>query len=76
MEQELTFEQAFQQLEQVVQQLENGGLSLDQSILLFEQGMRLAGFCEAKLNEADQRVSQLVGNGVNNVIMTPFAVEE
>ncbi len=58
-EAEMTFEQAFGQLEEVVQQLESGELSLEQSLALFEQGMRLAKLCEGKLDAAEQKVSQL-----------------
>ena len=60
-EAELTFEQAFAQLEEAVRQLESGELSLEQSLALFEKGMRLAKVCEAKLDQAEQKVSQLVG---------------
>ncbi|MGB9880465.1 MAG: exodeoxyribonuclease VII small subunit, partial [Anaerolineae bacterium] len=43
---DLTFEQAFQQLEEVVGQLEKGELTLEQSLALFEKGMRLVKLCE------------------------------
>ena len=73
---DLTFEQAFQRLEQVVQQLEREELPLEQSVALFEQGMALAHFCEKKLDEAEQKVQQLVQVGSGAPTMIPFHAEE
>ena len=70
--QEVQFEQAFLQLEQVVQQLERGDLSLQQSLALFEQGMALAKLCERRLDEAEQVVSQLTKRGNGAPVQTPF----
>ncbi len=68
MSEEQSFEQAFAQLEEIVQRLEDGGLDLEASLALFEQGMKLARWCEAKLDAAQLRVDQLVGDEVK-----PFA---
>ena len=73
---DLTFEQAFTQLEQVVQQLESEELPLEHSVALFERGMALAQFCEKKLDEAEQTVQQLVQVGNGGPTMIPFHVEE
>ena len=73
---ELTFEQAFQQLESVLQQLESGALPLEESLLLFERGTHLAKLCERKLDEAEQKVSQLVGTTDEAPTLAPFGVEE
>jgi exodeoxyribonuclease VII small subunit len=75
-EAELTFEQAFGQLEEVVRQLESGELSLEQSLALFEKGMRLAKLCEGKLDQAQQRVSQLAGASGEGPLLEPFEAEE
>ena len=56
----LSFEEAFAELEEVVQQLEEGDLTLDQSMALFERGMTLATQCNAQLDAAELRVQQLV----------------
>lgn len=74
-EAELTFEQAFGQLEEVVQQLESGELSLEQSLALFEKGIRLARLCESKLDGAEQKVSQLVGISGEDPVLEPFRAE-
>ena len=41
-------------------QLENGGLSLEESMAQFEEGMRLNKLCQAKLKEAEQKIERLV----------------
>jgi exodeoxyribonuclease VII small subunit len=55
----LSFEEAFTELEEVVQQLEAGDLTLDQAMALFERGMALAVHCNARLDTAELRVQQL-----------------
>jgi len=73
---DLTFEAAFQQLEAVVTQLEGGELPLEQSLALFEKGMLLARLCEKKLDEAEQKVSKLVGAGPEGPELAPFQPEQ
>jgi exodeoxyribonuclease VII small subunit len=55
----LSFEEAFTELEEVVQQLEAGDLTLDQALALFERGMALATHCNTQLDTAELRVQQL-----------------
>ena len=55
---DLTYEQAFAQLEQILQTLEGGELPLEQALALYEQGVTLTAFCTRKLDEAELRVSQ------------------
>ncbi len=57
---ELTFEQALARLEQIVEQLESGGADLEESIKIYEEGMKLKTRCEAKLEEARLRVEKIV----------------
>jgi exodeoxyribonuclease VII small subunit len=71
----LTFEQACQELDQVVQKLEAGDLSLEQSLVLFERGMTLAKLCETKLDEAELKVSQLSSVSSDGAVLTPFRGE-
>ncbi len=53
---EMTFEQAMAELENVVGQLERGDVALDASISLYERGAALKKHCEAKLREAEEKV--------------------
>jgi len=57
---EKKFEEALEALEQVVERLESGELSLEESLAAFEQGVRLVQFCNQKLNEAEKKVELLV----------------
>lgn len=68
----LSFEEAFKELEDTVHRLEGGGLTLDESIALFERGTRLAKHCGQKLDEAELKVSQLVPSDEGGYVMTPF----
>ena len=55
-----SFEQALQQLEQIVQKLEKGELPLEDSLKLYEDGIRLSRLCHAKLEEAEGRIEVLL----------------
>jgi exodeoxyribonuclease VII small subunit len=56
------FETALKRLEEIIKKLENGELSLDSALQLFEEGIKLSRFCHTKLEEADRRVEILVKN--------------
>ena len=55
-----TFEQALQQLEQIVQRLEKGELPLEESLKLYEEGIRLSRLCHGKLEEAEGKIEMLL----------------
>ena len=55
-ESELTYEQARDELVQVVQRLESGGVPLDESLALWERGEHLAAICQQRLNGAKAKV--------------------
>ncbi len=57
--QDLTFEQAFGELETTVQRLEAGDLTLEEAIALYERGMRLAQHCNDTLDAAELQVQEL-----------------
>ncbi len=66
----LTFEQALQDLEDLVVKLEKGKLPLDQSLELFEHGQQLAQHCNTLLDEAELRVKQIAtGSGDDSLLM-------
>ncbi len=54
-----TFEASYKRLEEVVTLLDAGKLPLDEMLALYEEGIRLAKFCEKQLEEAELKVSQL-----------------
>ena len=55
-----TFELALKNLEEIVLKMEEGELSLDQSLQKFEEGIELVKFCEKNLQEADGRIEKLM----------------
>ncbi len=57
---ELAFEEALSRLEEIVRALDGGAAPLDESLALFEEGVRLVKLCSAKLDGAEQRVKILV----------------
>lgn len=61
--QQLSFEEALQELEQIVLQLETGDLSLEASLALFERGQQLTTHCNQLLDTARLRVEQLTEDG-------------
>ncbi len=71
-DQEMTFEVAFRELEETVQRLEDGELTLDEAIALFERGQALARLCDAKLGQAELRVSQLLPDADGGYREAPF----
>lgn len=56
------FEDALGKLEGIVKELEGGELSLESSLARYEQGVRLARFCNGKLEEAEKRIEILQTN--------------
>lgn len=56
---ELTYEQAFQSLQGIVQRLETGDVPLEESLQLFETGVRMTKICQEALQKAQQRVEIL-----------------
>lgn len=58
---EISFEDAVKRLSEIVQKLERGDLPLEESLLLFEEGVRLSRASQAKLDSAQKRVEELLG---------------
>ena len=55
---DLTYEEAYAQLEEILASLETGELSLEEALTRYESGAALAAYCERKLSEAELRVRQ------------------
>lgn len=65
------FEASLEELERIVKELEKGELPLEQSLQLFENGMRLSADCKRQLEEAESRVEILVKRG-SEMTAVPF----
>jgi len=70
-----TFEASLEELERIVKELEKGDLPLEQSLALFENGMRLSADCKRQLEEAESRVEILMKKGAD-VIAVPFSPDK
>ena len=57
---EMQFEEAFKRLEAIVGNLESGDLSLEESMKLFEEGIRLTEACKSRLEDAEQKIKLLL----------------
>lgn len=57
---EKTFEEAMNKLEAIVTELEQGDLSLEETLRKFEEGIKHSQFCMAKLEQAEQKLKKLV----------------
>lgn len=70
---QLSYEQAFAELEQIVAALESEEHPLEQALSLFERGQALARYCAALLDQADLKVQQLSGEDL--IDFTPNRLE-
>jgi len=66
------FETALEELEQVVEQLESGELSLEDALTAFEKGVRLVKICNQKLNEVEKKIEVLVKDKEGKLQLKPF----
>ncbi len=73
---ELNFQDAFQKLESIVKKLEEGNLSLEESLKIFEKGVELSRFCSKKLDEAEKKVEILLKENNGQLVAHPFSLEE
>jgi exodeoxyribonuclease VII small subunit len=73
---ELTFEEAFSRLEETVLALQDGQMGLESALSRYEEGMRLAQYCNTLLQKAELRV-QLLGTDNEGVLsLQPFELAE
>lgn len=77
-ERKLDFEEALARLEEVVKELEDGGLSLEKSLELFEEGVKLVKFCKTELDQAERKIEIVLkkDEDYNDVEIVPFKTEE
>ena len=73
---EFKFEEAMKRLEEIVQKLEEGNLTLEKSLELFEEGVKLSRFCTKKLEEAHTKIDLLTKNPAGKAELKPFKGKE
>ncbi len=64
----INFEKTFLELEELVNEMEDGDLSLEESLKYFEKGMLLTKNCQQALNEAEQKVKMLLKENNNETL--------
>ena len=70
------FEKAFQELEKIVQRLEGEELPLDESLQLFEEGIRLSRFCHQRLEEVEKKIETILADAKGQPVTEPFEADE
>jgi exodeoxyribonuclease VII small subunit len=63
---QLTYEMAYEKLEELVSQLESGDLTLEKSLAIFEECIQLVAYCQKKLDEAERKIEMLVSKTSEN----------
>ena len=72
----LSFEKALSDLEKIVERMGKGELSLNESLALFEKGVKLARFLRHELDKAEKKVEILLKNEKGEVRAEEFSLEE
>lgn len=75
MKKEKNFEEALQELETIVQQLERGELPLDESLEVFQKGIELSKFCSKRLDQIEKRITVLVESKEGHIEEEDFKLE-
>lgn len=72
----MDFEKRLNRLEEIVEKMESGELSLEDSLKLFEEGVKLSRECNVQLSEAEQKVKLLLGiDDDGQPVMSDFAAQ-
>ncbi len=66
---DISFEEAFAKLEEVLRSLEGGAKTLEESMSLYEQGMRLAKQCHEYLDSAELRITEIASSNNRDSVM-------
>ena len=73
---EIKFEAALGRLEEIVKKMEDGDMPLEDSLKLFEEGVKLSRMCDQKLQAAERRIEILLKDQEGNLAALPFEPEE
>lgn len=71
-----SFEASLEKLEQIVKQLEDGELSLDDSLKLFEEGIKLSRECKERLDQAERRIEMLTKDESGGAVLKEMEFKE
>ena len=71
-----TFETQLAALERIVRELERGDLPLEESLKLFEEGVKLSRECQERLNQAERRIELLLRDSEGRPVLAPFDEDE
>jgi len=72
----ISFEEYLRKLENIVQKLEEGELTLDESVKTYEEGMNITKICLEKLNKTKKKIEKLVTEGEDKYSTRPFSEKE
>lgn len=70
------FEDALKKLEGIIEKMEKGDIPLNESLKLFEEGVKLTRFCSQELQKAEKKVELLTRDAEGKLIAVPFESEE
>jgi len=70
-----SFEASLSELEQIVKQLEDGDLPLEESLKLFEQGVKLSRECRERLANAERRIEVLIRESDGSISLEPVETD-
>jgi exodeoxyribonuclease VII small subunit len=73
---EISFEKAFDSLEKTVEELESGGFSLDEALKKYEEGIKMARLCQAKLDKAKAKIETLIKEKNGDFKLKPMEDDE
>jgi exodeoxyribonuclease VII small subunit len=71
-----SFEKALTELENIVEKMEKGGLALNESLALFEKGVKLARFLREELGKAEKKIDILLKDEKGEIKAEPFELTE
>lgn len=69
---ELSFEEMLKELENIVTAMDNGQISLDEALSLYEQGISYVGKCNAELSNAENKIKVISRNTNGEIIIKEF----
>ena len=73
---EPVFEEALEELEIIVRQMEEGSLSLDEALAKFEKGIQLSRICSRKLEQAEKKIDMLLCSENGEITLKPADIAE